>query len=148
MVSVAWTSTRDLKNIRFNLPIPEPFPLYLVDNFLFELKLSYLFLKYVVYFGPKINFYWLIWHKCQRAYTIMNFPSCVVGIQYHLVSSWWSVDSPPGYKLNHRNLIFCTCMHMCPRVYAMKYQVNMIYVLNGSHFPFHCNCFSSLYGWS
>ena len=73
--------------------------------------------------------YWPLWQKCQRAYAIMNCLSFVIVIIlccHHPVSSQ-SVNSPPGYRFNQKNFIYCTHLHICPLYMHIEYLVHMVY---------------------
>ena len=91
--------------------------------------------------------YWLTWHKCQRAYTIMNCPPCVVVHLSCRSASSSSVDSPLGHWLDHGNFMFCTFQNICSQYIHIKILGQYHLFLNGSHFfLFQNNCLSCLYG--
>ena len=65
---------------------------------------------------PMTEDYWLIWHKYQRTYAIMNFLLCVIVlIQHHL---WTIFLSQAWLQKLH---ILHICAHMHPVHVHMKY---------------------------
>ena len=63
--------------------------------------------------------FWLIWHKCQKVYIIINCPLCVISIVLYHCLGLWTVRQATG-------LIISCFAHFA------------------TIFPFHYNCLSCL----
>ena len=66
---------------------------------------------------------WLIWHKCQRPYTNMNCPSCVV-----VVVCVVTCEHSSRPQLWSQSVISCIHMHICPKYMHVEYFVNMTHI--------------------
>ena len=81
----------------------------------FSIHICFFFFRFVLHWPCMVPWhwdcYWFIWHKYQGAFAVMNYPFRVVIIViWHCCCHLWTVL--PGHRLDHRNFIFCTNMHM------------------------------------